>query len=111
MAFISESIVDIVVEAHEEMFLYLLVAIIALWSVLNFKNRNFQIILNTINIILNALLIGVSAYYLLNLPGGDSTPEKGIWLIVPLLNIVLLVLANRYIRKDIALVKSVDRIR
>ncbi len=111
MAFMSESIIDVIENADEEMFIYLLVVILAVWAILNYKNRNLQLVLNNINLILNVLLIGVSVYYLLNLPGGDSVPKKGIWLIVPMINIILLILANMNIKKDIELVKSVDRIR
>ncbi len=111
MAFISESIIAIVENANEEIFIYLLVAILAIWSVLNYRKRATQLVLDNINIFLNVLLIGVSVYYLLTLPGGEDFPKKGIWLIVPVVNMILLVMANINIKKDIALVKSVDRIR
>ena len=62
------------------------------------------------NIILNILLIGSFIFSLLTLPGGEN-PEKGIWAIVPLITIVLLSIANRLIKKDDNLVKSVDRFR
>ncbi len=111
MTFLSESIIDIVANANEEVILYALVIILALASLFSFKNRKTQLTLNKINIFINVLLIGVSAYYLYTLPGGESFPEKGIWLIVPVAIIILLIVANVYIRKDIELVKSVDRIR
>ena len=50
-------------------------------------------------------------YRLLNLPGAFENAEKGIGLILPVISIVLLVLANKAIKKDEALVKSVDRLR
>lgn len=80
-------------------------------SVFSFKNRKRQILLNNISIIINALLIGLLAYWLLNLSGGISIPEKGIEPVFPFLSIVCLLLANMYIRKDERLVKSVDRLR
>ena len=80
-------------------------------SIFIFRNRKRQILLNNISIIINALLIGLLAYWLLNLSGGISIPEKGIEPVFPFLSIVCLLLANMYIRKDERLVKSVDRLR
>ena len=80
-------------------------------SIFSFRNRKRQILLNNVSIIINALLIGLLAYWLLNLSGGISIPEKGIEPVFPFLSIVCLLLANMYIRKDERLVKSVDRLR
>lgn len=80
-------------------------------SIFSFKNRKRQILLNTISIIINALLIGVLAYWLLNLSGGIDFPEKGIEPVFPLVAVICLLIANVYIRKDERLVKSVDRLR
>lgn len=80
-------------------------------SIFSFKNRKRQILLNNISIIINALLIGLLAYWLLNLSGGISIPEKGIEPVFPLISVICLLLANVYIRKDERLVKSVDRLR
>ena len=72
-----------------------------------YKNRGRQILLNNISIVINALLI----YWLLNLPGGMDFPEKGIEPVFPLISIVFLFMANKNIRRDERLVKSVDRLR
>ncbi|ATC36981.1 DUF4293 family protein [Elizabethkingia anophelis] len=85
--------------------------LISLLSIFSYKNRKRQILLNNISIFINALLIGLLAYWLLNLPGGISFPEKGIELTFPLIAIVGLIIANVYIKKDEKLVKSVDRFR
>ena len=85
--------------------------LVGAFSLFSFKNRKRQILLNYISIIINALLIGLLAYWLLNLSGGISIPEKGIEPVFPFLSIVCLLLANMYIRKDERLVKSVDRLR
>jgi hypothetical protein len=50
-------------------------------------------------------------YRLLNVSGGTAVPEKGIGMILPLLSIFLLSFANKAIKRDEDLVKSVDRIR
>ncbi|WP_394350836.1 DUF4293 family protein [Elizabethkingia argenteiflava] len=85
--------------------------LLGLISIFSYKNRKRQILLNSISIFINALLIGLLVYWLLTLPGGVFFPEKGIELISPLISIVMLSIANTYIRKDEKLVKSVDRFR
>ncbi|MDP9957124.1 DUF4293 family protein [Epilithonimonas hungarica] len=82
-----------------------------LLSVFSFKNRKRQILLNNISLIINALLVGLLIYWLLNLSGGIQFPEKGIEPIFPFISMICLLLANVYIRKDERLVKSVDRLR
>jgi peptidoglycan/LPS O-acetylase OafA/YrhL len=88
-----------------------LIATMALISILLFKKRQNQFVLNRLNIILNFILIGLFVYRTLNLSGEASVSENGIAMFVPLVSIVLLVLANKAIKKDEDLVKSVDRLR
>ncbi|HLV23474.1 MAG TPA: DUF4293 domain-containing protein [Moheibacter sp.] len=85
--------------------------LLSLLTIFLFKNRTMQIRLNNLNIFLNILLIGYLAYGLSNLPGGFSDSEKGIGLLIPFISIALLFIANRFIKKDEKLVKSVDRFR
>lgn len=80
-------------------------------SILSFKERKRQIQLNLFCIIINALLLGLLAYWILNLSGGIHFPKKGIEPLFPLISIICLFIANIYIRKDDRLVKSVDRLR
>ncbi len=80
-------------------------------SILSYKDRKRQILLNQIGIFINALLLGLLAYWLLNLSGGIQFPEKGIEPFFPLLSVICLFIANICIRKDERLVKSVDRLR
>lgn len=80
-------------------------------AILSFKDRKRQLLLNKISLIINALLLGLLAYWLLTLPGGIHFPEKGIEPVFPLLSIISLIIANVYIGKDERLVKSVDRLR
>ncbi|MBS1573465.1 MAG: DUF4293 domain-containing protein [Bacteroidetes bacterium] len=89
----------------------LLLVLIGVFSILNYKNRKRQILLNNISMIINALLIGLLSYWLLNLSGGISFPEKGIEPFFPALAIICLLIANVFIRRDEKLVKSVDRLR
>ncbi len=91
--------------------LTVLLILFGVLSIFSYKNRKRQILLNTFSIIINALLIGLLAYWLLNLSGGIKVPEKGIEPVFPLISVICLLLANVYIRKDERLVKSVDRLR
>jgi hypothetical protein len=92
--------------------LFIASAILALITIFLFKNRKLQFVLNRLNILLNLILLGIFVYRILNLSGGtEIVSEKGIGVILPIISIVLLVLANRAIKKDEDLVKSVDRLR
>jgi cytochrome bd-type quinol oxidase subunit 2 len=86
-------------------------AILAFVTIFIFKNRKLQFVLNRLNIILNFILLGVLVYLSLNLSGETAVSEKGIGMFLPIISIVFLVLANKAIKKDEDLVKSVDRLR
>jgi ABC-type polysaccharide transport system permease subunit len=69
-------------------------------------------VLGRLNIILNLILLGLFVYRSLNLSGETAlVSEKGIGMFLPIISIVMLVLANKAIKKDEDLVKSVDRLR
>jgi hypothetical protein len=91
--------------------LFLTIAILAALSLFLFKNRNLQIRINWVNIILNFILFVLLIFNLLTLSGEVTHSLKGIGIWLPLGSIVFLFLANRAIQKDENLVKSVDRIR
>ncbi len=86
-------------------------AILAVISILLFKNRKLQFVLGRLNILLNFILLGVFVYWSLTLSGEAIVSEKGIGMLIPVISIVLLVMANKAIKKDENLVKSVDRLR
>ncbi|RAV29918.1 DUF4293 domain-containing protein [Sinomicrobium soli] len=90
---------------------FMAVALLALVSVFAYGNRKNQFVLNRLNMILNLILLGVFAYRSLNLSGETEVSEKGIGIFLPVISIVFLVLANKAIKKDEDLVKSVDRLR
>ena len=91
--------------------LFMVSALLSVVAVFKFKSRQTQFVLCRLNIILNLILLGLFVYRLLNLPGALEDAEKGIGLFLHVISIVLLVLANKAIKKDEALVKSVDRLR
>lgn len=86
-------------------------ALLSLISIFLFKNRKLQFVLGRVNILLNFFLLGVFVYWTLTVPGEMQISEKGIGMFIPVLSIVFLVLANKAIKKDEDLVKSVDRLR
>jgi len=87
------------------------VAVLAFYSILKFNKRQFQFVINRINILINLFLLGFFAYQSLNLSGEAQVSEKGIGMLIPIFSIVLLVFANKAIKRDEALVKSADRLR
>lgn len=89
----------------------LIVMVLVVWSIFKFKQRLHQFVLNRLSIILNFVLVGVFAYQSLSLPGETSVSQKGIGVLLPIISIVFLVLANKAIKRDEDLVKSVDRLR
>ncbi|RZJ67706.1 MAG: DUF4293 family protein [Flavobacterium sp.] len=85
---------------------------LALLSILTYKKRQQQFVINRLNMILNLILLGLFLYRSLIVSGdAPAVSEKGIGMFLPILSIVFLVLANKAIKKDEDLVKSVDRLR
>ena len=104
---------EIIISNNEPLVMGLLFGSIALAliSIFNFKKRQLQFVINRLNIILNFLLLGVFVYRSLTLSGETLVSEKGIGVLLPIISIVFLVMANKAIKKDEDLVKSVDRLR
>lgn len=85
---------------------------LSLLSIISYNKRQNQFVIGRLNIILNLILLGLFVYRSLNLSGETlAVSEKGIGMFLPVVAIVLLVLANKAIKKDEDLVKSVDRLR
>jgi hypothetical protein len=91
--------------------LFLISAILAFLAVFLFNNRKLQFVIGRLTILVNLILLGVLINVSLTLPGEAAVSEKGIGMFIPILAILLLVLANKAIKKDEDLVKSVDRLR
>ncbi|GAB1857381.1 DUF4293 domain-containing protein [Flavobacteriaceae bacterium MHTCC 0001] len=90
---------------------FLVSGALAFISIFLYKNRKLQFVLGRLNIILNFILLGFFVYLSLNLSGETVVSEKGIGMFLPIISIVFLALANKAIKKDEDLVKSVDRLR
>jgi len=92
--------------------LFLGSGVLSLILIFMFKNRKSQFVLGRLNIILNFILLGLFVYRSLSLSGEASdVSEKGIGILLPIFSIVFIALANKAIKKDEDLVKSVDRLR
>lgn len=95
--------------------LMILAAVVAAFSVFQFKNRLTQIKLGALNSLLIAgYLIGsvyLSAYQAEGMLDPEQRGNYAFGLFLPMMAIVFNMLANRFIRKDEQLVRSVDRIR
>ena len=104
---------DVIIDRNEPLVLGLITGsvVLVLFSILKFKKRQLQFVLNRLNIILNFLLLGVFVYRSLTLSGETLVSEKGIGVLLPIISIVFLAMANKAIKRDEDLVKSADRIR
>ncbi len=106
-----------VIESELKIFIAILASIsmaLALFSIFQYKNRTRQMFLNMMNSLAMVINIGViiwtshSANELIN-PQSNGAFVLGFWAIFA--GMIMNLLANRFIRKDEMLVRSVDRIR
>ena len=98
-------------ERPEFLTLFMASTLLAVVAIVKFKSRQTQFVLGRLNILLNLILLGLFIYRLFNLPAELINFEKGPAMFLPIISIVLLALANKTIKKDEALIKSVDRLR
>ena len=83
----------------------LIISIISFYTIFKYKNRQTQFVLNRFSIILCFLFVGILIFMFDIISSFE-------WInLVPQFSIVLLVLANRAIKKDDDLIRSIDRIR
>jgi len=91
-----------------------LVIIVTIYSIFQYKNRLTQIKLGALIALLVMITVGFSVYILLKNEMNFNEGMKGnykIGFFIPLAALIFNSLANRFIRRDEKLVKSVDRIR
>lgn len=92
----------------------ILMIVVPLFTIFKFKNRNLQLKLSSLTVFLNAVFCGlIFLYYASNIQKTivSETVTYMFGAYIPLINMVLAVLAMRWIKKDIELIKSVDRLR
>ncbi|GJM29210.1 MAG: hypothetical protein DHS20C17_18450 [Cyclobacteriaceae bacterium] len=88
--------------------------VVALFEILAYRNRVNQMKLGALNSLLLAGFLGLAVYFTFRLEKMVSLPVEGNYdfgMYLPAVALVCNLLANRFIRKDEALVRSVDRIR
>jgi len=89
-------------------------ALVALYSIFQYRRRMFQMKLGALNAFLMMVLIAATTYLIYNGENAIGSSEKGSFKIgyfLPLAAMIMNSLANRFIKRDENLVKSVDRIR
>ncbi len=89
--------------------------ILSLLAIFSFKNRKRQILFSRINFVVVLILLAVMFWdfnYLKNsLPIDSSEISYGIGMFLPIVALISLLMAIRFIVKDEKLIKSMDRIR
>ena len=109
--FIKSGVTVRIIDSPAFIVLFLVSALLSFISIFLYRSRQTQFVLGRLNIILNFILLGLFIFRLFNFSLVINGSEKGFGLILPVFSIVLLVLANKAIKKDEYLVKSVDRLR
>ena len=106
------------VENHTNAFLLLALAIlmfvVPVVTIFMYKKRELQLKLSSLNVFLNALFCGlIFLFYVDNIQERlqAETVVYAFGTYIPLINMVLSILAIRWIKKDIELIKSIDRLR
>lgn len=92
----------------------ILMTVVPFVTIFLYNRRELQLKLSSLNVFLNAIFCGlIFLYYFSNVQEtiASETISYSFGTYIPLINMVLSVLAMRWIRKDIELVKSVDRLR
>lgn len=97
-------------------FLALYLGLVSILCIFLYKNRQMQIKLTRVNTLLSITLVFMMLVYLFriqqgNLRGEPSFPEFGVAIVFGILGAVSNILANKAIKADEELLKSVDRIR
>jgi hypothetical protein len=80
----------------------------AFLTLLLFKKRKIQLMINRIHFVIQIGLAIVLIYGLFNTV--DMNPFL-LWLMMPFLSLILLLLSSKAIRKDEDLIRSIDRLR
>lgn len=89
--------------------------VLSIFSIISFNDRKRQILLNKINFVVLLVLLIVMFLDFNNiesaLPIQKTDISYGIGMFFPIVALISLLMANRFITKDEKLIKSMDRIR
>jgi len=89
-------------------------ALVSLFSIFKFRQRTLQYKLGLFNLLLISVLVGLSVFDISkgqHLLGIEEAGDFHIAFFLPLMALVCTLFANRFIRKDDKLVRSMDRLR
>ena len=86
----------------------ILTSSLAFLSLMIFKHRKTQLIINRLHFFLQVAMTGVLIFGLLN---ANDLNSFLLWLLMPFQSMVLLILSSRAIQKDDDLIRSIDRLR
>ena len=86
----------------------ILTSSLALLSLMIFKHRKTQLIINRLHFFLQVAMTGVLIFGLLN---ANELNSFLLWLLMPFQSMLLLILSSRAIQKDDDLIRSIDRLR
>jgi uncharacterized membrane protein len=93
--------------------LAILMTLLPLWAIFQFKNRKQQISLSWFSILLSIVFLVLAVWHV-TAYGGKVNVEKtsfGIGCFLPLLSLIFTFLAMRGVKNDEKLVRSMDRLR
>ena len=100
---------SITTSVSDDFILYLsFSALLVLTAIFFYKKRKIQLLLNRIQIFVHLLVLII---LLISFKFWDEFSTEDIWLLVPSSSVLLLLLANKGIKKDENLIRSFDRIR
>ena len=83
-------------------------ALLVLSTILFFKKRKIQLLLNRIQLFLHLMTLVILS---ISFTFWEGFSSEDLWMLVPSSSILLLLLANKGIKKDDNLIRSLDRIR
>lgn len=89
---------------------FILTGISSLGALFSFKKRQTQVVLGRLAIILNFVVLGLMLYFWFD-HYEASAKSLGLGVFLPLIQVILLILANRGVMKDEAMVRAADRFR
>ncbi len=89
---------------------FVLAGISSLGALFYFKKRQTQVVLGRLAIILNFVVLGLMLYFWFD-HYEASAKALGLGVFLPLIQVILLILANRGVMKDEAMVRAADRFR
>ena len=91
-----------------------LLAILSVLSIFRYKNRKQQMTMNMVAMLMNFGLLGAIFYYsdvVSKMETVSAPPTYDVAAFFPIVTVLLLILANRNIRKDEKLVRESERLR